>query len=439
MKIVHLGNVANIAYLTVKALRERGLKADIFVPMAGLPAVSYPEWEEGDFDPAQIQFATPDWTRVRMRNGWQRPSWVKTMPTSTWHQLPFSDEDQFISHMEACLNTRLSWHRHQVVNDSLGRRGLSEINFIMSSCLFDIYRHEKVVSDYDIVVAYGADPIDCLVDFPRKPYIAVDYGSPLRTMIFGDSGPFDPRLLRAGYEWADKVVLTNPDTQPIAEELGLRYVFIPHPVDESKFRPGKSSVRDEIERLLGKDVLILFCPARQDWHIKGSDVMIRGVAKLLRNHKAPIKLILTAWGNDLERSRDLVCRERINDKVFWQPMLTKPQLAEWCKAADVILDQFAIGTFGLATAEAMACGKPVILNFKPKVHHWCFPELPPLISAEDEDEVFREVSALVEDAVRRKQLGQQSRDWFMRYHSMDVVAREHLRLYNEILSHRTNR
>ena len=46
------------------------------------------------------------------------------------------------------------------------------------------------------------------------------------------------------------------------------------------------------------------------------------------------------------------------------------------RAADVVLDQFLIGTFGAVAPEAMACGTPVLMAFEPSLHEWCFPELP---------------------------------------------------------------
>lgn len=433
MRTVHVGNVANIAYLTAKALRAQKGEADVYIPERGLHALSYPEWEEGDFDVTAVSVSTPDWTRVEMRNGWKRPAWVKPVPEPMWQHLPHAEEDPFVAQCERRLNVRRAWRQHRVVNAGLRRRGLAELSLPDTNRMFDIYRWDKMVRYYDIVVAYGAEPINCLLDYPQKPFIAVDYGSPLRTMIFGDSGPFDPRLLRASYERADRVVLTNPDTQPIAEDLRLRYVFIPHPVDEAKFRPGPSPLREEIERQFGRESVVVFCPTRHDWKVKGSDVMIRGVARVLRGTRARVVLVLAAWGEDVEKSRDLLRREGIVDQVVWQPALPKIRIADWYRAADVILDQFVIGTFGLVTAEAMACGKPVILSFKPEVHRWCFAELPPVVPAADEGEVFRELLALVEDRDRREALGQSAREWFLRYHSLEIVARAHVRLYREVL------
>jgi len=432
MRTVHVGNVANIAYLTVKALRAAGAEADVYIPDQGLPAISYPEWEEGDFDVSSVSWSSPDWQAVPMRNNWTRPPWVKRVPDSMWKRLPFSNDDPFVRCSEGRLNARRAWRMHRVVNEALRRRGLPELKIEETCRMFDIFRWEEMVRAYDVVVAYGAEPIQCLGDFPPRPYIAVDYGSPLRAMIHGEAGPYDPNLLRASYEWADRVVLTNPDTQPIAEELGLRYVFIPHPVDEGKFHPGPSAMRSQLENTFGNDLLILFCPARHDWKIKGSDVMIRGVARFLRatNHRAV--LALAAWGNDMERSRDLLRREGVADMVVWQAACPKIQLAEWYRAADVVLDQFAIGTFGLATAEAMACGKPVVLHFKPEVHHWCFPELPPVVAAADEEELLEALIRLAADPELRERVGQTNHRWFLQYHSLDVVARGHLRLYREI-------
>lgn len=437
MKIAHIGNVANIAYLNTKLLRRKNVHADVYVHDYGITCLSCPEWEEGDFDANAVSMSNPDWSKVSMRNGWTRPEWVKSVPSSTWHRLPYAKADPFIERMEAKLNAALKYRQHRIVNASLKRRGLPELEFAETSRHFDIYRWEKMIADYDIVVAYGAEPIGCLVDYPAKPYIAVDYGPPLRTMISGQSGPYNSQLLQASYEMADCVVLTNPDLRDVAEQLRLKsYVFIPHPIDETRYAPGLSEVRSELESQFGEDVLVLFAPARHDWSIKGNDKMIRAFSRLVEEHSEPLVLILNSWGQEIERSKALLYSEGLEDKVIWLPLISKFQMVEYYRAADIVLDQFNIGTFGLATPEAMACGKPVVLHFDPKIHTWCFTEMPPVLEAQTQEEIYEQVRALVRDPERRRQIGQESREWIIQHHGWAHVANAHIELYERILTNK---
>ena len=438
MKVVHIGNVANIAYLNTKFLRRKGVNADVYVNDYGTICLSFPEWEEGDFDVHAVSMENPDWSKVSMKNDWKRPEWVKSVPPPTWHRLPFSQDDTFIERMEANLNVKLSYKKYRIVVESLKRRGLPELSFEEISRHFDIYRWERMVADYDIVVAYGVEPINCLVDYPAKPYIAVDYGNPLREMIGqGKSRVYNPQLLRGSYTMADYVILTNPDVRDIVDQLGLRnYIFIPHPVDETRYAPGPSQVRAELESRFGKDVVVVFAPARHDWSIKGNDKMIQAFSRLVKEHSAPLVLILNSWGQEVERSKELLRCEGLEDKVIWLPLISKFQMVEYYRAADIVLDQFNIGTFGLTTPEAMACGKPVVLHFDPKVHAWCFTEMPPVLQAQTSEEIYEQVRRLIIDPEFRRQIGEKSREWVIQHHGWEKVANLHIELYQRILSRR---
>ena len=436
MKVVHIGNVANIAYLNTKFLRRKGVNADVYVHDYGITCLSCPEWEEGDFDVHAVSMKNPDWSKVSMKNDWKRPEWVKSVPPPTWHRLPYSQDDPFIECMESSLNVRLSYKEYRIVVESLKRRGLPDLSFEEISRYFDIYRWERMVADYDIVVAYGVEPINCLVDYPAKPYIAVDYGTPLRDMIGqGKSRVYNLQLLRASYTMADYVILTNPDVRDIVDQVGLRnYIFIPHPVDETRYAPGPSQVRAELESRFGKDVVVIFAPARHNWSVKGNDKMIQAFSKLVKEHSAPLVLILNSWGEEIERSKALLRSEGLEDKVIWLPLISKFQMVEYYRAADIVLDQFNIGTFGLTTPEAMACGKPVVLHFNPKVHTWCFTEMPPVLQAQTPEEIYEQVRRLIIDPELRRQIGEKSREWVIQHHGWEKVANLHIELYQRILS-----
>lgn len=434
MKVAHIGNVANIAYLNTKFLRRKGIAADVYVHDYGTTCLSCPEWEEGDFDAQTVPMQNPDWSKVAMRNRWQRPEWVKSAPPLTWHWLPYAKINTFVEQMEQKLNTLLKERQYHIIRESLRRRSLPELDFAEATRHFDIYRWEQMVTDYDIVVAYGAEPINCLIDYPTKPYVAVDYGPPLRDMIWRQSGPYHPELLRASYEMADCVVLTNPDIRPIVEKLNIKnYVFVPHPVDETTYAPGPSQIRADLEARYGRDIVVLFAPARHDWDVKGNDKMIRAVALLAREYPNKIVLILNRWGNDIEKSKDLLQSERIADKVIWLPLITKLQMVEYYRAADIVLDQFNIGTFGLTAPEAMACAKPVILHFAPHIHRWCFSEMPPVLEAQTSEEIFEHLRQLVRDPDSRQRIGQKSREWIIAHHGWEHVADLHVRIYQKIL------
>lgn len=441
MKVVHVGNIANIAYLNTKFLRRLGIQADLYYYDFDL-CLAQPEWEDaeiqGDFD-----FMDPLWREKVFFKDYQRPFWAYPIDINpsrtTWSlRIPLAHPggsrfSRFLYKWQYRVNRLIpAWQQYKVIHRSLCRRSLKiPLSLKDSVFYFDIFRFRKIVENYDLVQAYGLEPINCLVDFPQKPYIAYEFGT-MREIPFEKS--LRGQLLAAAYQQADKVIITNPDVRPLAERLGLKnHVFIPHPIDEEKFCPGEASVRHELETKFGKNVIILFSPARHDWAIKGTDKMIRAVARLMRERLCPIILLLTSWGQEVQRSKALIRQEGIENRVLWLPLLPKRKIVQYYRAADMVLDQFNIGTFGLATAEAMACGKPVVVHFDPIIHQWCFDPMPPVVRAQTEEEIRERLKELIRDHSKRERIGEQSRAWIVQYHGWRRVAEEHLRVYHEIL------
>lgn len=441
MKVAHVGNVANIAYLNTKFLRRQGIEADLYYYDFDL-CLAQPEWEDAQIEGA-FDLMDPDWRRKIVLKDYERPFWVRPVNMTARRgaltvKVPFASANgsrlaRFLHKWQYRVNRLIPvWQQYQIVRRSFARRQLNiKLSLKDSVFYFDIYRFREIVQSYDLVQAYGLEPINCLVDFPQKPYIAYEFGT-MREIPFEKS--LRGQLLATAYQQAARVIITNPDVRPLAERLGLRNcVFIPHPVDEEKFCPGPSEVRGELEAKFGQGVLVLFAPARHDWAVKGTDKMIRAVARLIREERLLIILVLTTWGQEVQRSKALIAQAGIEKRVIWLPLLPKRQMVEYYRAADIVLDQFNIGTFGLATPEAMACGKPVVLHFDPKIHEWCFSEMPLVVEAQTEEEIYERLKELVKDPAKRERVGEQSRAWIAQHHGWRRVAEEHIRLYREVL------
>lgn len=441
MRVVHVGNIANIAYLNVKFLRRLGCEADLYYYDFDL-CLAQPEWEDADIN-GEFELMDVNWRQKVTINDYQRPGWAHVINMNPRRgkfqiKIPFASLDgsrltRFLGKWQHRINRVIpAWQQYHIVRHSFKCRKINlPISLWESVRYFDIYRFREIVDGYDLVQVYGLEPINCLVDFPRKPYIAYEFGT-MREIPF--EGSLRGKLLAVAYQQAERVIITNPDVRLAAEKLGLNnYVFIPHPIDEEKFCPGSSRVREELEAQYGREVVILFAPARHDWREKGNDKMIRAVARLMREEPRLMVLILTTWGQEVERSKELIRQEGIEGKVLWRPLLPKVQMVDYYRAADIVLDQFNIGTFGLTTAEAMACEKPVIVHFDPNMHNGCFAQIPPVVKAQTEEEIFERLRELVQDSKKRERVGEQSRTWIVQHHGWRRVAEEHIHLYCEVL------
>ena len=123
------------------------------------------------------------------------------------------------------------------------------------------------------------------------------------------------------------------------------YTFIPHPVDEAKYAPKDTPLYSELRGRHGVEN-VLFCPVRHDWAIKGTDIQIRGFAKYIKGYSKRALLILSLWGQEIERSKKLIKELGIEKNVLWLYPPNKLKYIEYINASDFILDQMTYPHFG---------------------------------------------------------------------------------------------
>jgi hypothetical protein len=80
----------------------------------------------------------------------------------------------------------------------------------------------------------------------------------------------------------------------------------------------------------------------------------------------------------------------------------------------------------------MALGTPVVVYVQPSMlaHHP--PEIP-IVNA-TVDNIAEVLESLIQDGQRRYELGVRSREYVQKYHDADVLARELLDIYGQILA-----
>jgi D-inositol-3-phosphate glycosyltransferase len=170
---------------------------------------------------------------------------------------------------------------------------------------------------------------------------------------------------------ADRLV-ANTDEE--AGELVRHYdaepgkVAVIHPgVNLERFRPGAGRADARARLGLPHDALIpLFAGRIQP--LKAPDVLIRAVAVLLDENPALRERIVVPVvggpsGSGLakpEALHKLAARLGVGDVVRFQPPVDQERLADWYRAASVLVMPSHSESFGLVAIEAQACGTPVI-------------------------------------------------------------------------------
>jgi glycosyltransferase involved in cell wall biosynthesis len=104
---------------------------------------------------------------------------------------------------------------------------------------------------------------------------------------------------------------------------------------------------------------------------------------------------------------------------------------EILRGCDVFLDQFVIGSFGTAALEAMALGKPAVCYLKPSVADRLGSDAPFVYA--NPDNLGQVLESLLIDGNRRYEIGRRSRTYVERNHDAQVVARQLVTIYQELL------
>jgi glycosyltransferase involved in cell wall biosynthesis/SAM-dependent methyltransferase len=79
LRVLHVGNIANNAFLNARVQRRAGIEADV-VSFDYYHVMGTPEWEEANFSGSVDEFL-PDWASVDL-GGYERPPWFVQGPTT---------------------------------------------------------------------------------------------------------------------------------------------------------------------------------------------------------------------------------------------------------------------------------------------------------------------------------------------------------------------
>ncbi|ADI08129.1 glycosyl transferase [Streptomyces bingchenggensis BCW-1] len=170
---------------------------------------------------------------------------------------------------------------------------------------------------------------------------------------------------------ADRLIA---NTEEEADELVRHYgadpelVAVVHPgVNLERFRPADGRAAARARLGLPPDALIpLFAGRIQP--LKAPDILLHAVAHLLDEdprlrERIVVPVVGGPSGSGLakpERLHKLAARLGVSDVIRFRPPCTQDELADWYRAASVLVMPSYNESFGLVAIEAQACGTPVI-------------------------------------------------------------------------------
>jgi glycosyltransferase involved in cell wall biosynthesis len=232
-------------------------------------------------------------------------------------------------------------------------------------------------SSFDVVVAHTATTcVGVRAARLSPPLVRVYHASGLRELRFLRSRlPLGRRRLATYLRQPPLALFTRIAARSAARTLVLseftRSVFLAeHPngaqhvrrvsggVDVSYFSPG-DGVRAARARLGVRDKPPMLLTVRRLVPRMGLEELLRAVAQLYATQE--IKLAIVGGGVLDAELRRLTVSLGLGDHVLFVGKVPDDDLRDWYRAADLfVLPTLAEEGFGLVTAEALACGTPVV-------------------------------------------------------------------------------
>lgn len=210
-------------------------------------------------------------------------------------------------------------------------------------------------------------------------------------------------------------------------------LFLPFPMD--------TDVYNVSEQNNNSDSITFFHPSHLDWggtdnkpgrwSTKGNDRFIRAIVRGIKEG-LNAKVILLDRGSDRGAAKQMIDNSGVRERFIFKPQMTRDELIEHFHTADVVVDQFDVGGFGLAALEAMACGKPVMIYINEQCANILYDESPPVLNCSTEDEIYQQIW-LSADENYRKETGRKAREWVVRYHHWEKII-DRLIVYCELLT-----
>lgn len=371
MKICSFFNICNYPYIVTKLLRRKGIDAELIVDISDILPNMLPFWEEYNIKLKKWK----DISQIKKIIDEYSPSWVKYIKKGKF----------------------------------LGRYGSYSINLL------------KMLKKYDIIHAYTMGAI--WAQFSNRPYIATATGADIREL--SKQRNIKGYLMRRGFKNA-KVLYAMPINFKDAKEIGCRNIkCIKWPIELEIF---DKSRKMDLKGKYGADI-IFFTPTRHD-KIKGMEILIRAFAKFIRENE-DILLLSVEWGNNLDRSKFLIKKFGIEDKVVFLPLMSKKLLLSYYKSSDCIFDQFVLGGMGTTCLEALASGKPLVTYLNKKLYSEYYEKLPPILNAKNEEEIYNAMIK-VEDRKMREYIGREARKWIKKNHHWKLIIEELIKEYYNI-------
>ncbi len=259
------------------------------------------------------------------------------------------------------------------------------------------------------------------------PIVAFEHGT-IREIPFEDTGT--GRMTLLAYAKASAVLLTNADNLQRARQIRPDWERIVPGLHGFDDRPIKQLISEigltpnpSYRFGFDRSTRVLLAPARHDHPVKGNDRLIQAIALACKKYHGRFKVVFIDWGNDVEKSKDLITELGITDTVHWIAPMHAKTLIKAYAAVDCVIDQFLLPCFGAIPLEVMCVGRcPVMTHIDDQIMREYYGETLPVLNCENIDQIAAGIGTVVDDPEYCSCLTLQARRWMELHHTHKHVV-----------------
>ncbi len=240
----------------------------------------------------------------------------------------------------------------------------------------------------------------------KKPLVGHAHGSDVRTSL---DHPLWGRIVRHNLKNCAKLLVSTPDILSRARQIRKDAQYLPNPVDPELFYP-----KPLVPHKGKKKVLIA---SDSNWKVKGTDIAVRALGRI----KDQIDVSIVEHGEDLTRT--LALSSSLGMQLNRLPKVKHEKLNEYYWNADVVIDRFTLGSLGMVSLEAIACGRPAIADVSSKYSEYTDFPLKDVSTVEDAATAILEAD---------HELWKEENDYLEREHKAQTVAKRLMEIYDQI-------
>jgi len=233
------------------------------------------------------------------------------------------------------------------------------------SCLITFFREIKILSELwgipDLIHAHVVAPVGwaglLIGRLFRIPVILTEHSAPFQMHLNTSEKIL---LVRSILKGVDRVIAVSPylADQIRAVEPDLSIDVLGNVVNPEFFKDGDSTWQKETSPSIIRFLTVGISPLNR----KGIPTLLKATQMLKSGGEERFEILIGGGGTSLPELTKLAAHLGIKDRCRFLGGLSREETRRWMHASDVFVLPSLTETFSVVTAEALACGKPVIIT-----------------------------------------------------------------------------